>query len=113
MSSVRARLSPFKIKMKYLILKDRRRRVIFSFYERKRRVLISLYKDQRLNPEFRQYIYNYLRELPRDSSLTRVRNRCVLTNRPRAVYRRFGISRIIFRHYAWRGQLIGVRKASW
>jgi len=99
--------------MKYLLLKDRRRRVLFYSYEQKRRVLRSLYEDLDLAPEFRQYVYNYLRDLPRDSSSTRYRNRCALTNRPRGVYRKFGMSRMRFRFNAWRGILLGVKKASW
>ena len=101
------------LQMKYLLLKDRRRRVLFYSYEQKRRVLRSLYEDLDLAPEFRQYVYNYLRDLPRDSSSTRYRNRCALTNRPRGVYRKFGMSRMRFRFNAWRGILLGVKKASW
>ena len=54
-----------------------------------------------------------LRKLPRDSSATRIRNRCAVTGRPRAFYRKFGISRIALRELAHRGELPGVTKASW
>ena len=54
-----------------------------------------------------------LAEMPRNSSATRVRNRCELTGRPRAVYRRFKISRIALRELASKGQIPGMIKASW
>ncbi|MHC4450229.1 MAG: 30S ribosomal protein S14 [Planctomycetota bacterium] len=53
------------------------------------------------------------KELPRNSSRTRLNNRCALTGRSRAYYRRFGISRIMLRELALLGQIPGVRKASW
>lgn len=54
-----------------------------------------------------------LRALPRDASPTRVRNRCQVTGRPRAVYRKFGLCRNAFRMLALQGDVPGVRKASW
>jgi small subunit ribosomal protein S14 len=43
----------------------------------------------------------------------RLRRRCTLCGRPRGVYQKFGICRICFRHLAHRGEIPGVRKASW
>jgi small subunit ribosomal protein S14 len=86
--------------MKYLMLKDKRRRVLFSFFERRKVFLKSLIKDLRLPEKFRIFAYKQLIELPRDTSITRVRNRCALTNRPRGIYRKFGLSRLMFRKYA-------------
>ncbi len=57
--------------------------------------------------------YEALRKLPRDSSLTRLRNRCEVTGRPRGYMRKFNMSRIAFREYAHKGQLPGVKKSSW
>ena len=54
-----------------------------------------------------------LAELPRNSSLTRVRNRCELSGRPRGVYRRFKLSRIALRELASAGQIPGMVKSSW
>lgn len=54
-----------------------------------------------------------LRALPRDASPTRVRNRCKVTGRARAVYRKFGLSRIALRMLARQGDVPGVTKASW
>jgi len=57
--------------------------------------------------------YEALRKLPRDSSPTRLKNRCSLTGRPRGYMRDFKMSRIGFREYAHKGQIPGVKKASW
>lgn len=57
--------------------------------------------------------YEALRKLPRDSSPTRVRSRCVLTGRGRGVSSKYGLCRHMFRKFALEGKLPGVRKASW
>jgi len=54
-----------------------------------------------------------LQKLPRNSSQTRVRNRCTQTGRGRGVYRKFGLCRHMFRQMALEGKLSGIRKASW
>lgn len=54
-----------------------------------------------------------LSRLPRDASPTRVVSRDAVDGRPRAVYARFGLSRVRFREMALRGELPGVRKSSW
>ena len=54
-----------------------------------------------------------LDKLPRSSSHIRIRNRCFKTGRPRAVIRRFNLSRISFREMALKGEIPGVTKASW
>ena len=54
-----------------------------------------------------------LQKLPRNSSPTRHKNRCVETGRPHAYMRRFGLSRISFREHASKGEIPGVTKASW
>ena len=54
-----------------------------------------------------------LQNLPRNSSPSRLHNRCMLTGRPRGYMRQFGISRIMFREMASKGLIPGVKKASW
>lgn len=54
-----------------------------------------------------------LQTFPRDSSISRQRNRCRLTGRPHAFLRRFGLSRMKVREAAMRGEIPGLRKASW
>lgn len=57
--------------------------------------------------------YIALAKLPRNSSKTRLHNRCNVTGRPHAVLRKFGVSRIVFRDLAYKGHIPGVKKASW
>ncbi|WP_088815116.1 MULTISPECIES: 30S ribosomal protein S14 [Listeria] len=80
-------------------------------YERQK-ALVAKYAELRreLKAEGR---YEELRKLPRDSSPTRLHNRCELTGRPHAYMRKFGMSRIRFRELAHKGQIPGVKKASW
>jgi small subunit ribosomal protein S14 len=54
-----------------------------------------------------------LAELPRNSSATRIRNRCEMTGRPRAYYRKLGISRVALRELGNRGLIPGLVKSSW
>jgi small subunit ribosomal protein S14 len=54
-----------------------------------------------------------LQKLPRDSSASRLRTRCALTGRPRAVYAKFGLARSKLREATMRGDVPGLRKASW
>ena len=91
---------------------------------KKRQRLVKKHADQRA--KLKEIIYDKdtpveerfkaslkLAELPRNSSKTRVKNRCNLTGRPRSYYRRFGISRIALRELAQSGELPGVTKSSW
>ncbi len=57
--------------------------------------------------------YEGLRKLPRGSSATRLRRLCALTGRPRGVYRKFKICRVVLRDMALDGLIPGMRKASW
>jgi len=57
--------------------------------------------------------YEALQLLPRNSSSTRLHNRCKMTGRPRAYYRKFGVSRLVLREMALRGEIPGLKKASW
>lgn len=56
--------------------------------------------------------YEALSKLPRDSSQTRLKNRCDVTGRPRGYLRKFKMSRIAFREYEYKGQIPGVKKSS-
>lgn len=98
--------------MKYRLLKDRRRRILHSLFERRRVVLRAIVENTNLTSRLRGQAYRALLSLPRDSSSTRIRNRCTLTGRSRAIVRRFGLSRLIFRKLALQGILFGVKKAS-
>lgn len=57
--------------------------------------------------------FEALHNLPKNSSKVRLHNRCMVTGRARSYYRKFGVSRLVFREMALRGEIPGVRKASW
>ena len=57
--------------------------------------------------------YEALNTLPRNSSPTRLKNRCEVTGRPRGFMRKFKMSRIAFRELAHKGHLPGIKKSSW
>ncbi len=80
--------------------------------EIKRQKLVEEYRELRAELKARGD-YEALSKLPRDSSPTRLTNRCQVTGRPRGVMRDFGLSRIKFRELAHKGQIPGVKKASW
>ena len=75
--------------------------------------LKALARDRNAAPEDRFQAQLKLAELPRNSSPTRIRNRCSLTGRPRGVYRKFKLSRIAVRELASSGQIPGMLKSSW
>ncbi|HVS13426.1 MAG TPA: 30S ribosomal protein S14 [Thermoanaerobaculia bacterium] len=91
---------------------DKRKQMVERKRER-RQELKEIIRDPKTPEEERQLAIRQLNQLPRDSSPVRVRNRCALTGRPRAYYRKFGLSRIALRDLALRGELPGVTKASW
>ena len=75
--------------------------------------LKALARDRAAAPEDRFEAQLRLSELPRNSSATRVRNRCALSGRPRGYYRKFKLSRIAVRELAASGQIPGMLKSSW
>ena len=91
--------------------------------EKKRARLIAKYADKRaeLKEQLRTAtsaaqkleISRQIQRLPRDSSATRQRNRCMVTGRPRGYYSDFGLSRNVLREWAHEGLLPGVVKSSW
>lgn len=80
--------------------------------QKKREALVEQYREIRKALK-EKGDYEALRKLPRDSSPTRLNNRCALTGRPRGYMRKFDMSRIAFREYAHKGQIPGVKKSSW
>ena len=95
------------------IAKNEQRKKVVARYRERRLELKSLAVDQGLSQEDRLAAQAELSKLPRDASPTRVRNRCILTGRPRGYYRKFGLSRIALRDLALRGELPGMVKSSW
>jgi small subunit ribosomal protein S14 len=95
------------------IVKNNERKVIIERYADRRAELIKIIKDPEASYADKREAYAKIAKMPRDASATRYRNRCNVTGRPRAYFRKFGLSRIMLRQMAHRGDLPGVRKASW
>ena len=82
-------------------------------YAAKRTALKAIIADVNSSDDDRWDAQMALQKLPRDSSPVRQQNRCQITGRPHAVYRKFGLSRIKLREAAMRGDVPGLKKASW
>lgn len=92
---------------------NERRKALVDKYAEKRKELKAIVDDKSLPPEERFAATLKLAELPRNSSKTRVRNRCRVTGRPRGYYRKFEMSRIALRDLASTAMIPGVTKSSW
>jgi small subunit ribosomal protein S14 len=79
----------------------------------KRAALKAIANDENLSLEERFDARLKLAAMPRNSSPTRIRNRCLVTGRPRAFYRKLKMSRIALRELGSRGQIPGLVKSSW
>jgi len=95
------------------IEKNLRRAKMAKAMAPRRARLKALARDRDANPEDRFEAQLKLARLPRNSSATRVRNRCALSGRPRGVYRKFRLSRIAVRELASSGLIPGMVKSSW
>ncbi len=93
--------------------KNKRRMRLVEAQREKRTRLKAIAKDRSLAAEERFAAQIKLAELPRDGSPVRVRNRCLLSGRPRGFHRKFKISRIALRELASAGQIPGMVKSSW
>jgi small subunit ribosomal protein S14 len=80
--------------------------------EDKRRSLVKKY--EKIRKELKEKgDYDALQKLPKDASPVRLKNRCMFTGRGRSYYRKFGISRLVLREMALRGEIPGLKKSSW
>ncbi len=95
------------------IAKNNKRKVIIDRYAEQRAELLIVIKDPEASYEDKREAYAKIAKMPRDASATRYRNRCNVSGRPRGYFRKFGLSRIAVRDMAHRGELPGIRKASW
>ena len=95
------------------IEKNNRRRKLSKQYSGRRARLKAIVQDKHKPMEERFAASLKLAELPRNSSATRIRNRCEITGRPRSVYRKNKMSRIAMREYGSKGLIPGLVKSSW
>ena len=96
-----------------LINRQQKREKLVSKYAKKRAALESIIDNQRVSEEDRFAARLKLQTLPRNANPTRLRNRCALTGRPHGYYRKFGLARTKLRETTMRGEIPGLRKASW
>lgn len=96
-----------------MVNRERKREKLVEKYAEKRTHLKHIIKDMSLPAEERTEARIKLNKLPRDSSPSRLRNRCSLTGRPNGYYRKFGLGRNMLREAAMRGDIPGLVKASW
>jgi small subunit ribosomal protein S14 len=95
------------------IEKNNRRRKMAKSYSGRRARLKAIVRDKSKPVEERFAASLKLAELPRNSSATRIRNRCELTGRPRGFYRKHKLSRIALRELGSKGLIPGLVKSSW
>ena len=98
---------------KAMIEREKKRQILVGKYAAKRAALKEVAKDESKTMEDRFAARLKLAKLPRNSSASRLHNRCQLTGRPHAYYRKLKISRIALRELGASGQLPGVVKSSW
>ncbi len=88
-------------------------RKLVKQFAAKRKALMDTANNEQLSLEERFEARLKLAKLPRNSSATRIRNRCEITGRPRAFYRKLKMSRIALRELGSHGQIPGLVKSSW
>lgn len=96
-----------------MIAREKKRRQTVQKYAAKREALKEIIRKPATTDEQRQEAQFELQALPRDASPVRLHNRCRMTGRPHGYYRKFGLARNKLREAAMRGDIPGLRKASW
>ncbi|MBL8419701.1 MAG: 30S ribosomal protein S14 [Dechloromonas sp.] len=96
-----------------LINREDKRRKLVAQYAKKRAALVAIINDAGISDKERYEARLKLQSLPRNSSPSRLRNRCQVTGRPHGVFRKFGLCRNKIRELAFNGEIPGVVKASW
>ena len=96
-----------------MVMREVKRAKLVARFAAKREKLKAIISNQESSEEDRAAAVAKLASLPRDSSPGRLRNRCSITGRPHGYYRKFGLSRNKLRELTMRGEIPGLRKASW
>jgi small subunit ribosomal protein S14 len=96
-----------------MVNRDIKRAKLAKQHAAKREALKKIVSSQDASYEEKMAAATRLQKLPRDSSPSRQRNRCELSGRPRGVYAKFGLARNKLREATMRGDVPGLRKASW
>lgn len=96
-----------------MIEREKKRALLVAKFGKKREALKATIVSAQATDDEKQAAGIALQKLPRDSSYARKRNRCKLTGRTRGVYKKFGLTRHKLREAAMRGEVPGLKKASW
>jgi small subunit ribosomal protein S14 len=96
-----------------MVNRDVKRKKLVAKFSAKRSELKKIISSATASYEEKMDAATKLQKLPRDSSPSRVRNRCAMTGRSRGVYAKFGLGRNKLREATMRGDVPGLRKASW
>jgi len=96
-----------------MIAREHKRLKLVDKYKARRAVLKEVIRDPKASFEDKEVAHLQLQKLPRDSSSSRLRNRCNITGRPHGYYRKFGLGRNKLREATMRGDVPGLVKASW
>jgi small subunit ribosomal protein S14 len=98
---------------KSMIERERKRQKVVNRYAGKRAALKKVIASASSSEEERREALLSLQKLPRNASPSRLRNRCAITGRPNGFYRKFGLARTTLREETMKGNIPGLRKASW
>lgn len=96
-----------EIKFKW---REPKKREIYKKKEIERRILKSIVYNLSLKKKIREKAQDQLGKMSKNSSITRINNRCIITSRNKGIIGKFNVSRIIFREWASSGKLAGIKK---
>jgi small subunit ribosomal protein S14 len=96
-----------------MIMREKRRAKLVAKAAPKRAKLREIIRSPKSTDSEREEAQHKLQAMPRDTAASRMRNRCAITGRPRGTYRKFGLGRQKLREATMRGDVPGLRKASW
>ena len=95
------------------LMRNAKRAKLVKRYAKRRAALKEIIRDPKANEDEKLAAQQRLQALPRDSNPVRLRSRCAITGRPHGFYRKFGLARNKLREATMRGEIPGLRKASW
>jgi len=98
---------------KSMLAREKKRAATVKRFAAKRAQYRRVIRDPKSLDDEREAAQLKLQALPRDASPVRMRNRCAISGRPKGFYRKFGLARNMLREATMRGEIPGLRKASW
>ncbi len=96
-----------------MILREIKRKKLFKKYNKIKNNLKKIIKNPKTSLKIKEIAKCKIQKIPKNSSISRLRNRCWITGRSRGYYGMIGMCRNMFRHYAMNGYIPGIKKSSW